>query len=321
MGDAATNQTATELSLVIPVRDEEPNVEPLCREVLEVFAGRDIAVILVDDGSEDGTFEAVRRLHGEDPRVRGLRLRHPSGKAAAYAAGFAAARGTFVLTMDGDLQDDPRDLLRLLEAREESDADLAVGWKQKGKSSPATFVLSRLMNGLIRLVTRSRLHDVNCPVRVMRREVARSLELRADLHRYIPLLAQAAGARVVELPVANRPRRHGASKYTGSKYFSSAVAFLGMRLYLRYGDRPMHLFGGIGLIAFLIGLIIDLVVTGSFLFHGSDIDDDIPTLLFGLGLVLIGTHFIALGLLAEILVRKVDLVASPLGADIAEHLP
>ena len=165
-----------------------------------------------------------------------------------------------------------------------------------------------------------KLHDMNCPIRVMRREVADRLELRADLHRYIPLLAEAEGFRVEELPVENRPRQHGSSKYGGSKYLSSATAFLGMRLYLRFGERPMLLFGTLGLLAFLLGFAIDSIVAVRHLAFGTDIDDDIPTLVLGALLILIGTQFIAMGLLGEIMTRRLRIVEDQTSGDVAEIL-
>ena len=300
MSDTAAD--ARLLSIVVPVRNEEANVGPLCREIRAALCGHPHEVILVDDGSDDGTLDAARQAREQDPTLRILSLPRHAGKSAAYEAGFRAARGELVATLDGDLQDDPRDLLHLIERLPE--ADLVVGWKQTGKSGPATFVFSRLANMLLRRTTRLRLHDMNCPVRVMRRSVARNLSLRADFHRFIPLLAASRGARVVEVPVTNRPRGAGTSKYTGRKYYASAIAFLGMALYLRFGDRPMSLFGPLGLISLLAGVAIDLFVVFNWLLFSGNIDDDMPTLVLGVLLILIGTQFLSMGLLAEIVTRR-----------------
>lgn len=309
-----------ELSLVIPVRDEAPNVAPLGAEIAVALEGRRFEVLFVDDGSRDGTFEEIRRAAARDPRIRGLRFRTGAGKAAAYAAGFHAARGSIVATLDGDLQDDPKDLPRLLGRLEAGDTDLVVGWKTGGKSSPATFFISRLVNFALRLVLRPKLHDMNCPVRVMRREVALGLDLRADLHRYIPLLAHARGFRVAEMPVANRARQHGASKYGGSKYFTSAVSLLGVGLYLRFGDRPMALFGGLGLLTLLAGFVIDAFYAVRYVVFGHSVDEDFPTVVLGVVLILIGTQFLSLGLLAEIMTRRLRAVEDRGGPGIAESL-
>ncbi len=161
---------------------------------------------------------------------------------------------------------------------------------------------------------------MNCPVRMMRAEVAKSLELSADLHRYIPILAAARGFKVAEIPVRNRPRQHGVSKYRSTKYWSSAVAFLGVGLYLRFGDRPMALFGGIGLASFLTGFGIDAYYAGRYVFAGVSIDEDFPTVVLGVLLILIGTQFLSLGLLAEIVIRRLRAVAGTSRAEVVETL-
>jgi dolichol-phosphate mannosyltransferase len=154
----------------------------------------------------------------------------------------------------------------------------------------------------------------------MSAEVARSLDLRADLHRYIPLLAASKGFRVAEVPVSNRPRQHGESKYGGGKYFTSTVALIGVVLYLRYGHRPMALFGGLGLVCFLAGLAIDLYYAGVYLFAGRSIDPDFPTVVLGLALILMGTQFLSLGLLGDIVVRRLRAVEDVAGATVVEEL-
>lgn len=310
---------AGKISLVVPVLDEAPNIAPLCDEVRSALAGRDWELVFVDDGSTDGTFEAIRAEHAIDEGIRGVRFRANAGKSAAYAAGFKAARGDIIATLDGDLQDDPTDLAKLL-ARLAEGPDLVVGWKTAGKSSPLTFVLSKVANLLLRLVSPLRLHDMNCPIRAMRKEVARSLDLRADLHRYIPLMAASRGFSVAEVPVANRPRQHGRSKYGGSKYLKSATALLGVGLYLRYSERPMALFGTLGLVSLLAGLAVCGTVVVHFVAFDANIDDDIPTLILGAMLVLVGMQFIAIGLLAEIVVRRIRVAADLGPSEVIEEL-
>ena len=304
---------------MVPVLDEEPNIAPLVDEIRSALEGRPFEIVYVDDGSTDGTWDAIAKLNAEDDRVRGVRLRSNAGKSAAYAAGFRATRGHLIATLDGDLQDDPKDLLPLADAVAAGDADMAVGWKTTGKSSPLTFILSKFANMLLRLITPLRLHDMNCPVRVMKKDAARGLDLRADHHRYIPLLAHARGFSVIEKKVANRPRQHGSTKYGGSKYFRSATALIGVGLYLRFGQRPMALFGGLGLIALCAGVAICAFVAIMWGFFGGDIDDDIPTLILGSVLILTGGQFVGLGLLGEIVVRRIRL-GEGLRADVSEEL-
>jgi glycosyltransferase involved in cell wall biosynthesis len=309
-----------ELSIVIPMWNERPSVSPLLEELLAAAPAPSFEVLIVDDGSTDSTFSAVTDWHRQDPRVRGVRLAHHSGKAVAYTAGFKEAKGQIVATMDGDLQDDPKDLGRMILKLREG-FDLVVGWKQTGKSSKATFIVSRAMNGLLRCATGLKLHDMNCPMRVMRSEVAKELDLRADLHRYIPLLAKSNGRSLTEVPVANRERQYGTSKYSGSKYWNSAISYLGLRLYLRFGERPMFLFGSLGLLCFVLGAAVIAYVVVSFLAFQSNIDDDIPTLVMGVLLTLVGTQVLWLGLLGEILVRRLRFVEEKSSSAIAEVLP
>jgi glycosyltransferase involved in cell wall biosynthesis len=305
------------LSVVVPVLDEAPNIAPLCAEIGSLD-GRDFEVIFVDDGSTDGTWDAICDAHRRDPRFRAVRLRNNAGKSAAYAAGFKAARGDVIATLDGDLQDDPRDLVPLVD-QVLAGTDLVVGWKRAGKSTPLKFAFSRIGNLMLRFVTPLRIHDMNCPVRAMRREVADALDLRADHHRYIPLLAHTQGFSVAELPVENRPRQHGQSKYGGAKYVKSATALIGVGLHLRFGERPMLLFGGLGIATFLIGVTICAVVAICWAFFGSDIDDDIPTLILGSVFILTGFQFLGLGLLGEIVVRKLRLSEDAGPAEVTEE--
>lgn len=316
MSDSASSP---EISIVIPAWNEAENIGPLVEDIARAMGSRPFEAIIVDDGSRDGTFAAVGEAHRADPRFRGVRLSRHSGKAAAYSAGFRHARGTVIATMDADLQDDPADIGKL-EDKLAQGYDLVVGWKQTGKSSPATFILSRLGNRLLRISTGLGLHDMNCPLRAMKAPVARRLNLRADLHRYIPILARSEGFTVAEAPVSNRPRLHGKSKYTGGKYWSSATAYMGLRLYLRFGERPMHLFGGLGLACFLFGAAVIAYVVLSFLIWNTDIDDDLPTLILGVLMALTGTQFLGLGLLGEILVRRLRFVEDRDGGEEAEVL-
>ncbi len=310
---------ARDISLVIPVRDEEPNVRPLLAELAALPPGFLTEIILVDDGSRDGTFAVIRAAAAADKRVRGVRLARRSGKAAAYREGFQRARGAMVATLDGDLQDDPRDLLPLA-AAVAGGADLAVGIKQGGKSSATGFVASRLGNTFLNLFLRPRLADMNCPVRVMHAEVAHALDLSGDLHRFIPALAHAAGfTRIVERPVTNRARQHGSSKYGGAKYITGLAALLGMVLAARFGRRPMAFFGLLGIPLLLLGLLIDGWFAVRFLACGVSVDEDLPTVILGVLLILMGTQFLSLGFLGELMARRLERVEESEGRHVAEE--
>ena len=296
------------LSVVIPLRNEAANVAALAQELRSTLGESLLEALLVDDGSSDNTWALVLAECHADPRFRGVRLRRQSGKAAAYREGFNRCRGELIATLDGDLQDNPADLLPL-RAAVEAGADLATGWKTDGKSSPTGFVISRLGNAMIRLFLRPQLKDMNCPVRVMRAEVARSLALSGDLHRFIPAIAHAAGFTcIVELPVSNRPRLQGSSKYSGTKYITGLAALVGLILASRFGRRPMAFFGSIGIPLLLLGVVIDAWFALRFVLFGSSVDPDLPTVVFGVLLILMGTQFLSLGFLAEMVARRLDAV-------------
>jgi glycosyltransferase involved in cell wall biosynthesis len=209
-----------ELSVVVPLKDEEPNVEPLHRELSSVLdrLDRPYEVIFVDDGSTDATFERAAALHRQNARVRVIRFTRNFGQTAAFAAGFAAARGRFIITLDGDLQNDPADIPRLLQMAR--DHDIVCGWRQNRKDAFLTrTVPSVIANYLLGLVTGIRLHDHGCSLKVFRAEVVKPLRLRPGMHRYLPALASQLGDRVAEVVVNHRPRRFGRSKYGLSRTF------------------------------------------------------------------------------------------------------
>jgi glycosyltransferase involved in cell wall biosynthesis len=307
------------LSIVVPVMNEVESVKILHGEIVLALGHRPFEIIFVDDGSTDGTFGAIEDLHRSDPRVRAIKLRRNHGKSAAYAVGFEAARLPVVATLDGDLQDDPADIPKLLLVQERG-TPLVVGWKRTGKSGPMTFLLSKLSNFLMRLLTGLKLHDMNCPMRVMNRDLARQLHLHSDLHRYIPLLAARMGYAVAEVPISNRKRRFGRSKYSYGKYLSGAAGLTSLLLYSRFGRRPMLLFLPLGGLCFLIGFVLEAVLAYGFFAGTRKIDDDLPTILLGVMLIVIGSQFIALGLLAEIVIRNIGSVEGRISTDVEREL-
>ncbi|MEE2612616.1 MAG: glycosyltransferase family 2 protein, partial [Acidobacteriota bacterium] len=200
-----------ELSVVIPLLDEAPNVEALCRELTETLEGwgRTFEVVFIDDGSIDGTFEILSRLHRADPRLRVIQLRRNFGQTAAFAAGFAHARGRLIVTADGDLQNDLRDIPRMVDKLEEG-YDIVCGWR-KARQDQWLFrrLPSVLANALISRATGVRLHDTGCSLKIFRAEVVKSLRLYGEMHRFIPAIASEQGVRIAEVVVNHRPRRHG----------------------------------------------------------------------------------------------------------------
>lgn len=292
------------LSVVIPVFNEAPSLQELHAELHWAFAysPEPVEVIFVDDGSTDRSWEVLEGIAAKDPRVVLVRLRRNSGKSVTYAAGFREARGEIIATLDADLQDDPAELRKLLDALA-SGHDCVVGWKWQRQDPGIKVWSSRCFNAVLGWVCRVRLHDQNCGMRVLRREVADALHLRGDLYRMIPTLAAMSGFRVTEVPVRHRPRRFGESKYgrTGLRrtlrgFFDLlTVAFL-----QRFRARPLHFFGAIGGALLLIGIAINVYLTALWL-SGQKIGGR-PLLLLGILLMVLGVQFFSTGFLADLVV-------------------
>jgi glycosyltransferase involved in cell wall biosynthesis len=291
------------LSIVVPVHDEERTVALLHEELSSVLEaiGADWELVFVDDGSTDGTFAALTRLHAAQPNVRVVRLRRNFGKAAALDAGFRNAAGDVVVTMDGDLQDDPAEIPRLL-AKLEEGFDLVSGWKARRRDPLSRRVLSRVFNWVTGRVSGVRLHDMNCGLKAYRAEVVRGLTLYGELHRFIPVLAHYRGFRVGELPVNHRPRREGRSRYGMERYVRGFLDLLTVTFMGRYRHRPLHLFGGLGLVLFLVGGVVlayltALKIAGQAIGHR-------PLLTLGVLLVVLGMQFFSLGLISELVTSQ-----------------
>lgn len=228
-----------QLSIVIPLHDEELNVAPLHAELTSVLErmGVPYEVILVDDGSEDGTFARLREIHAADPRVRVIRFTRNFGQTAAFAAGFDAARGRLIVTADGDLQSDPADIPRLVDLARTH--DIVCGWRRQRKDAFLTRQLpSVTANWLLGVVSGLRLHDNGCSLKVFRAEVVKPLKLQPGMHRYLPAIASQLGGRVIEVVVNHRPRQHGQSKYGLSRTFRVLLDLLRLRARMRAAVDP-----------------------------------------------------------------------------------
>ena len=289
-----------EVSVVLPVLDEVESLGVLYRELTTVLEGlgRPYELIFVDDGSRDGSFETLEKLHRSDERVRVLRLRRNFGKAAALAVGFREANGEIVVTLDADLQDDPNELPRLLTRLEEG-YDLVSGWKRDRQDRLSKTLPSRLFNWVTSRLTGLRLHDFNSGFKVYRREVVEELRLYGELHRFIPTLAAWRGFRVDELPVHHRPRQFGRSKYGSARFWRGSLDLITVLFLTRYTRRPLHLFGGLGLLAWTAGFAANLYLTGLWLAGVRPIGNR-PLLAFGVLSMLTGVQFFAIGLLSEL---------------------
>jgi glycosyltransferase involved in cell wall biosynthesis len=290
------------VSVVIPVYNERESVRPLADELLEVLRGlgRQSEIVFVDDGSTDGTSEILADLAAREPEVIIVRLRRNFGKAAALMAGFREARGDAIVTIDGDLQDDPAEIPRLL-AELEAGADLVSGWKRNRQDPAGKRAASRVFNSVTARMSGIGLHDLNCGFKAYRAEVVESLALVGDQYRYIPVLAADEGFRVSELPVNHRPRRYGRSKYGLERYLRGFLDLLTILFIGRFRQRPMHLFGGLGMLFMAVGVAICLYLAALKLF-GEGIGER-PLLLLGVLMIVVGVQLFTIGLVSEMIQR------------------
>jgi glycosyltransferase involved in cell wall biosynthesis len=288
------------ISVVVPVHDEERSVALLYDELRAALEPLETLweAIFVDDGSTDGTFSALTRLHSAASNVRVVRLRRNFGKAAALVAGFDQARGEIVVTIDGDLQDDPAEIPRLL-AKLDEGFDLVSGWKAHRRDRLSRRLLSRVFNAVASRFSGVRLHDMNCGLKAYRAEVVHGLRLYGELHRFIPVLAHYRGYRIAELPVNHRQREHGRSRYGIERYLRGFLDLLTVSFIGRYRHRPLHLFGGLGLVLTTIGIAILVYLTvDKALGHAIG---GRPLLTLGVLLVVVGMQFFSLGLISEMI--------------------
>ncbi len=289
------------VSVVVPCYNEEGNLPELHRRLSAVLASLALPyeILIVDDGSTDGTWAAIGALHEADVHVLAIRHRRNFGKAEALANSFAVVRGDVVLTMDGDLQDDPDELPRFLVKLDEG-YDLVSGWKQRRQDPLGKTAPSRVFNWTVRRVSGVPLHDFNCGYKAYRRDVTQALRLYGELHRFTPVLAAGEGFRIAELPVRHHARTWGRSKYGWSRLVKGFLDLLTVTFLTQYRQRPMHLFGLPGLVAFTVGILIGLFLSLEKLILGNSIGTR-PLLLLSVLLVMIGAQFFGLGLLGEFL--------------------
>jgi glycosyltransferase involved in cell wall biosynthesis len=289
------------VSVVVPLYNEEQTLEPLYAELGVALSGVDWEVVYVDDGSTDGSHQRLASLHASNPNVRVIRLRRNFGKAAALSAGFGVARGEVVVTIDADLQDDPAEIPQLL-AKLEEGYDLVSGWKCTRRDPVARRAFSRIYNGATAVVTGVRLHDMNCGLKAYRAEVLANVRLYGDLHRFIPVLAHNLGFRTAEIPVNHRPRLVGKSRYGLERYARGLFDLLTVAYLGRYRYRPLHFFGGIGMLLGAVGSVILLYLTAIKL--GGAAIGGRPLLMLGILLFVVGVQVFSLGLVGELLTSQ-----------------
>ena len=289
------------LTVVIPVFNEEESLPHLCSQLYPVLESleKKYEVIFVDDGSTDGSFETLRSLSSKYLYLRAVRFRRNSRKASALAAGFKEARGELIVTMDADLQDDPQEIPRLVDALSDK-FDVVSGWKKKRHDPVSKTVPSRFFNFVTSLVSGLRLHDFNCGLKIYRREVCEDVlpYLYGELYRFLPAIAHWGGYRVGEIPVQHHPRRFGASKFGVRRLLNGFLDLMTITFIVRFMNTPMHIFGSLGLLSTLGGISICSYIAILHIEYGN-IQSRHPLLLLGILLVIIGIQFFSTGLLSD----------------------
>jgi glycosyltransferase involved in cell wall biosynthesis len=293
-----------EISVVIPLRNESPNVDELHRELTTVLQGfgRPFEIIAIDDGSTDDTFARLAALQRTDHRLRVIRFRRNFGQTAAFAAGFAYARGQYIVTSDGDLQNDPQDIPGMIEILERG-SDIVAGWRKDRKDPFLNRRLpSMIANTIISYSTGVKLHDYGCSLKVFRAEVVKPLKLYGEMHRFLPAIASELGVTIVEKVVNHRPRRHGTSKYGISRTIRVVLDLLTVKFLISYSTRPLHIFGLLGMAMWSLGAAICAWLAWVKFAQHEGISNR-PLLLFGILFILTGVQLVTTGLVAEMLSR------------------
>jgi glycosyltransferase involved in cell wall biosynthesis len=293
-----------DLSIVIPVYNEEENIPKLYEELKEVLEklGKEYEIIFVDDGSTDRTYQILQELARKDPHVKVIRFRRNYGQTAAMYAGFQYAQGDVIITMDGDLQNDPKDIPKLLEKIEEG-YDIVSGWRKNRKDHFLTRILpSKIANWLISKVTGVHLHDYGCTLKAYRKEVAKNYRLYGDMHRFLPAVAKSFGAKITEIVVNHRPRIYGKSKYGIGRTIRVMLDILLVKFLNDYMNKPLYVFGGLGLFMTFLGFLILAYLAVEKIFFGASIGGR-PLLILGVLLFLSGLQLISTGIIAELIIR------------------
>jgi len=291
-----------EISIVIPVFNEEGSVGILYENISHVINGLnyEFEVVFVDDGSQDDTFRNLQGIHEKDNRVKIIRHRGNFGKAAAYSSGFAYAHGEIVITMDGDLQDDPREIPKFIEKIREG-YDVVNGWKYLGKGPFTKRVPSVIFNRVTSFLSGIRLNDFNCPFKAYRSEVVKNLQIYGDLYRFIPVMAIKRGFTVAEIKTSNFQRLYGKSKYGANRFLHGFLDLLTVLFLTKFSRSPLHLYGAMGLISSFVGVCILFYMLLFKMITDQSIGDR-PLLILGVLLFIIGIQFISVGLICEIII-------------------
>jgi glycosyltransferase involved in cell wall biosynthesis len=291
------------ISIVIPLYNEEDALRPLYSELKKALKNysSDFEIVFVDDGSNDRSLSIIKELARTDNKIKYISFRANYGKSAALQVGFKHATGDAIVTMDADLQDDPAEIQNLLIKLGEG-YDLVSGWKKKRYDPFVKKISSRFFNFVTRVLTRIKIHDFNCGLKAYRKDVAHSINVYGELHRYIPVLAKWKGFSISEVVVKHHPRRYGKTKFGISRFFKGFIDLITVIFTTRYVKRPMHLFGFVGLVAAFAGFIISLYLTYEKFILGIGINNR-PVFFLGILLIIVGIQFFAIGLIGELIVH------------------
>ena len=292
------------LSIILPVYNEEENVPVIYEELKSVLdkINKNYEIIFIDDGSTDKTFEVLEKLHKKNPKVKIIKFRKNFGQSAALQAGFDNCRGEIVISMDSDLQNNPRDIPKLIEKLDEG-YDCVCGWRHKREDSFSKKVLSKIASLMRRPLIGTDLHDFGCTFRVYKKDCVKELELYGEMHRYIPPMLRWKGFRVSEMEVNHRKRLHGKTKYNCKRVMKGFVDMINVWFWQKYSQRPLHIFGGLGLVCSSTGFFVGFLAFYWRLFKGVDLSST-PLPLFAVFMVMIGIQFFISGLMADISIKN-----------------
>ncbi len=290
------------ISIVIPVYNEESNIVPLYEKLKQVMGQFDeYEIIFVDDGSNDNTFEEIKKLHKKNKKIKCISMKRNFGQTPALMAGFEHSKGDIVITMDGDLQNDPDDIPKLVQKLNEF--DVVSGWRYERKDKIGKKMASRISNWFAQRFTSLKIHDFGCTLKAYKKECIKDLEMYGEMHRYIPAVAAWKGYKVGEVKVKHYARERGESKYGFSRLFRGFFDLINFKFWAGYSTRPLHLFGGIGLLLFIAGFFVDLYLVILKIVYGESLSDR-PLLLLGVLLMVVGFQIFMTGFLAEIMIRN-----------------
>ncbi len=291
------------ISIVVPLYNEAESLPILYKEIKQNTSDFKYEIIFIDDGSTDNSFEVLKKLRIKDKNIKIIKFKKNYGKSYALDAGFKQSKGDYIITMDADLQDNPGEISRLIKTIESEGYDAVSGWKYKRHDPFIKVVTSHFFNFIVKLFTKVKLHDMNCGLKIYKKSAIKNLTLYGSMHRYIPVILSFDGMKFGEIKVKHRPRKYGKTKFGPSRFLAGLLDFFTILFLMKFMEKPLHLFGTIGLLFEVIGLVILGYITYLKIIY-TNIMGRIPLLNFGILFIVIGFQFISMGLLGELIVGK-----------------